>query len=175
MSSVFNSLNSTLIEFDDAGAITEPRPSSDANLRRLLARYELSGDLGRIPPDRLEHMQQLAGQQVEVLKQQQDLSALSICLGNQALILQAQGDLEGAMRLLKEKETIRRRLNDPNGLALSLTNQSVLLAFNLQRPADALPLVQQAHDLADRHGLIALRQQIAPILARIRSLVGDAH
>jgi hypothetical protein len=77
------------------------------------------------------------------------------------------------MRLHKEKEAISRRLNNPDGLAISLVNQASLLAFDLQRPADALPLAQQAHDLTDRHGLIALRQQIAPILADIQKAMNQ--
>ena len=46
-----------------------------------------------------------------------DPAGLHRSLGNQALILQATGDLDGAMRLHKEEEAICRRLNDPAGLA----------------------------------------------------------
>ncbi len=42
------------------------------------------------------------------------------------LILQATGDLDGAMRLHQEEEAICRRLNDPAGLATSLANQAHL-------------------------------------------------
>jgi hypothetical protein len=41
-------------------------------------------------------------------------------LGDQALILQSTGDLDGAMKLFKEQEAICRRLDDPDGLAISL-------------------------------------------------------
>ncbi len=40
-------------------------------------------------------------------------------LGHRAEILKDTGDLEGAMRLLKEQVAICRRLNDPDGLARS--------------------------------------------------------
>ena len=50
---------------------------------------------------------------------------LSGSLGNQAVILQATGDLDGA---LKEEEAIFRRLNDPAGLSVSLGNQALILA-----------------------------------------------
>jgi hypothetical protein len=56
-----------------------------------------------------------------------DDARLSGCLGNQALILHATGDLDGAMRLHKEQEAICRRLNDPIGLHHSLGNQAVIL------------------------------------------------
>ena len=45
-----------------------------------------------------------------------DPAGLQVSLGNQAVILQATGDLDGAMRLHKEEEAICRRLNDPAGL-----------------------------------------------------------
>ncbi|MFM8173698.1 MAG: hypothetical protein ACKN81_09150, partial [Pirellulaceae bacterium] len=48
-------------------------------------------------------------------------------LGNQALILEAQGDLAGAMALHKEQEAICRRLNNPDGLQASLGNQGLIL------------------------------------------------
>ena len=56
-----------------------------------------------------------------------DLRRLQASLGNQALILQATGDLDGAMKLLKEQEAICRRLNDPTGLFASLGNQALIL------------------------------------------------
>ena len=59
----------------------------------------------------------------------------------------------------------------PNGLAISLTNQAALLAFNLSRPAAGLPLVEESLRLATRHGLSALARQIEPILNRIRDLL----
>jgi hypothetical protein len=93
-------------------------------------------------------------------------------LGNQALILRARGDLGGAMRLHQEQEAICRRLNDPAGLARSLINQASLLAFDLQRPADGLPLAEESYRLASTHGLSALARQIEPILQRIRKQAG---
>ena len=60
------------------------------------------------------------------------------------------------MRLHKEQEAICRRLNDPNGLAITLVNQAHLLAFSLSQPAAALPLAEEAARLAAKHGLIAL-------------------
>jgi hypothetical protein len=92
-------------------------------------------------------------------------------LGNQALILRAAGDLDGAMRLHKEKEAICRRLNDPTGLAISLVNQGSLLAFHLSRPKEGLPLAQEAGRIAANHGLRRLAEQIAPIVDDIRDLL----
>jgi hypothetical protein len=90
------------------------------------------------------------------------------CLGNQATILQATGDLDGAMRLHKEEEAICRRLNDPGGLAASLANQASLLAVRFFRPEDGLPLAEEAARIATKHGLQALAQRIELIVNAIR-------
>jgi nephrocystin-3 len=52
---------------------------------------------------------------------------LSASLGNQANILRARGDLDGAMELHKEEERICRELDKPDGLQRSLGNQAVIL------------------------------------------------
>ena len=90
--------------------------------------------------------------------------------GNQALILADTGDLDGAMKLHKEREAICRRLNDPNGLARSLGNQGSLSAFDLHRPTQGLPLAEVAARIAAKHGLRALGQGIEAILNRIPAL-----
>jgi tetratricopeptide (TPR) repeat protein len=61
----------------------------------------------------------------------EELEALSadlqISLGNQALILKARGDLDGAMALHKEEERICRQLGDSANLQRSLGNQALIL------------------------------------------------
>jgi len=101
-----------------------------------------------------------------------DPAGLQRSLGNQALILQDQGDLEGAMKLHKEAEAISRRLNDPEGLSRSLLNQGSLQAFKLSRHAEGLALVEEALRIAAQHGLGSLARQIEPILEDIRALLG---
>jgi len=80
---------------------------------------------------------------------------LSGCLGNQALILHDTGDLAGAMRLLKEQETICRRLNDPAGLHGSLGNQALIL-----------------HDTGDLAGAMPLHKEQEAICRRLNDLEG---
>ena len=52
---------------------------------------------------------------------------LPICLGNQALILKARGQLDQAMALHKEQERICRQLGNLDSLQISLCNQAGIL------------------------------------------------
>jgi len=93
---------------------------------------------------------------------------LPASLGNQALILKAQGDLAGAMALHKEEEAICRQLNNPDGLAISLVNRGLLLGLQMGRPADGLVLAEEALRLATTHGYTALALQIESIVKELR-------
>jgi hypothetical protein len=104
----------------------------------------------------------------QICRQLGDLANLQRSLGNQALILQARGDLDGAMALHKEKEWICRQLGDPANLARSLANQALLLGLTMGRPRAALPLAEEAFRMASQHGLTALAEQIRPFLDRLR-------
>ena len=109
---------------------------------------------------------------VEHYHQDGDRANLQGALGNQALILKAQGDLDGAMRLHKEQERICRELGKVEGMAISLANQASLLSNKLNRPQEALPLAEESYRLATQHGLAALAGQIKPILDGIRAKLG---
>ncbi|MBT6153667.1 MAG: DUF4062 domain-containing protein, partial [Planctomycetaceae bacterium] len=64
---------------------------------------------------------------VEHFRQTGDRDNLSVCLGNQAVILKARGDLDGAMTLHKQEEQICRELGNKHGLSSSLGNQALIL------------------------------------------------
>ena len=113
----------------------------------------------------LEHL-------IEHCRQAGDHASLEHALGNQATILYARGDLDGAMRLHKEQERICRELGKVEGMAISLANQASLLSNKLNRPQEALPLAEESYRLATQHGLAALAGQIKPILDGIRAKLG---
>jgi ATP/maltotriose-dependent transcriptional regulator MalT len=54
-------------------------------------------------------------------------AGLGRCLGNQAPILRARGDPDGALALNKEAERLFRQVDDPAGLQASLGNQAPIL------------------------------------------------
>ena len=84
-----------------------------------------------------------------------DLAGLQASLGNQALILEDIGDLDGAMRLYKEVEAICRRINDPQGLHRTLGNQALMLA-----------------DTGDFDGAMRLHKEEEAICRRLNDLAG---
>jgi tetratricopeptide (TPR) repeat protein len=69
----------------------------------------------------------LRSELVEHFRATGNLDSLSASLGNQALILMARGDLDGAMALHKEEERICRQLGNLDGLQASLGNQALIL------------------------------------------------
>ena len=57
-------------------------------------------------------------------------------------------------------------------MAVSLANQGSILAFHQSRPADGLPLAEEALRIATKHGL-ALARQFEPLVKKIRGLLSQ--
>ena len=163
----------------DSGYGAEALPLWSHLIERFRAARDdsrLQGCLGNQAPilkatSELDGAMRLLNEQEAICRRLNDPRRIATRPGQRGAILKDTGDLDGAMRLLKEVEAICRRLNDPNGLAISLINQAWLLAFQLSRPKDGLPLAKEAARIAAKHGLRALAQQIEPIVMPIRDLV----
>jgi tetratricopeptide (TPR) repeat protein len=93
---------------------------------------------------------------------------LQLGLCNQSLILKSLGDFDGSMAVLKEQESICRELEIPEGLAHSLQKQARLLAEEMGRPRDGLPLVEEAHRIAAQYGLVDLANHCESVRNSIR-------
>ena len=121
----------------------------------------------------LEGAMALHKEQERICRELGNKAGVAASLVNQALIIHKRGDLDGAMALFKEQERICRELGKKDVLAISLINQSVLLAKDLNQPHKALPMAEEAYELAMRHGFPAMaQQQIKPILDFVRSKIG---
>ena len=87
----------------------------------------------------------------------------------QAFMLMEQGDKEGALALLKEEEKVCRELDEPRGLAYSLAGQVLLLGKEMGRPHQALPLAEEACQLATSQGMTGVIQQMRLFLDSLRA------
>lgn len=111
----------------------------------------------------------LHGEEERLCRELGDKDGLQSSLGNQAMIRRGRGELNEATRLYAEQERLCRELGNTEGLALSLINRACLWAGDMGRPREALPAAEESYRLATTHGLIALAEQIRPILEHLRS------
>jgi tetratricopeptide (TPR) repeat protein len=98
------------------------QPDLEPGKNHLWQLSKLLGDTGH-PGEAFRVCMALVGHS----RQTSDLNSLQSALGNQAVILQARGDLGGAMTLHKEEEQICRKLSNLDGLSRTLGNQAVIL------------------------------------------------
>lgn len=93
------------------------------------------------------------------------LDGLQLSLEHQSIVHRMRGNLDGAAALLEEQERVCRRLDDPHSLATCLANRAALMG-TMGRPRDALPLAEEAYELASRHGMET--RKLEPLLQRLR-------
>lgn len=117
---------------------------------------------------KLDKAMELHKQEERICREIGNDEGLQNSLGNQALIVQEQGQLDEAMELLKDQERICRQTGNNNALAYSLINQASLLANKIGLAADALPLANEAYDLAVDVGQPKLAAQIKAIREKIK-------
>ena len=101
-------------------------------------------------------------EQERICRELGNKDGLQASLGNQALILKARGDLDGAMALHKEEERICRELGNKDGLQASLGNQALILkARGDLDGAMALHKEQEriCRELGNKDGLASLPRQ----------------
>ncbi len=99
------------------------------------------------------------------------LSGLPACLDYQTKILEDR-DPEAALVAYKEMERLCRLQRNLQGLSAGLANQAHFL-YGLGRAREALPLAQEAHDLAVAGGAADLSKQTERILNRVRYRAQD--
>ena len=110
----------------------------------------VSGELGEnalagfmFKAGHLSEASMVRAQQIAIHREAGDRPRLETALGNQALILQDRGDLDGAMAMFKEQEHICRELGmSEAGLQICLGNQATIL-----------------HDRGDLDGAMALYKE----------------
>ena len=94
-----------------------------------------------------------------------DKRGLAISLSNQSIIyFHHRKEPDEAMRLCKEAECIFRTLNDIVGLVECLVKQAANSILIDNQPHISSSLTEEAYQLATKHGLDALAQQIKALL-----------
>jgi tetratricopeptide (TPR) repeat protein len=105
----------------------------------------------------------------ELCRRLGDPASLHLCLGNQAVILSALGDYDGAVEMYHEKERICRETNDAAGLVRALHYQAQLYAEKLRQPIFALPLAEEAVQIAEQNGLAQMTREVGQLVDALRS------
>jgi tetratricopeptide (TPR) repeat protein len=119
----------------------------------------------------LDEAMTLYKEQERLCRELGNKDGLQASLGNQGFILKALGDLDGAMALYKDQERLCREFGNKDGLSTSLINQAELLSDKLGRHQEALPLAEEAYQIASTHGLTQIANQIKVILEKIREKI----
>ncbi len=96
---------------------------------------------------------------------------LKWALGLRALVLRDRGDVAGAAAALGEIVRVFRRANDPEELVEAMIFVSAVMAQELGRPREALPLLEEAHRLAAGSDLAELADKTRNMLAYLQTLV----
>jgi tetratricopeptide (TPR) repeat protein len=104
-----------------------------------------------------------------------DLVGLQFALTKQAFVQRKQQHYQAALDLHRQEEQVCREGKATHAVAMSLINQAHLLADRLDNPAAALPLAEEAHLLAVRHGFHNLAEQVRIRLVRIQYQVCNSQ
>jgi len=174
-----SNLGNQAVILTDQGKLDEAKvllKEQESICRELGNKYELQKSLvnqGIILKlrERLEEAMALYKEAEHICRESGYKHFLQVSLGNQANIYEAWGRISEAMSLHKEKEKICRELNAPSDLAICLGNQAILLAWDLGKPAEALPLAKEAYELTIKHGLAAIFQDKKTIFDTIKKMV----
>lgn len=82
-------------------------------------------------------------------------------------------ELDEKLRLYKEEERSCRELGNKEGLGYSLINQSTMLVL-MGRPQEALPLAEEAYQLATQLDSVGLARRSKRGLEAVRSMIRDS-
>ena len=99
-------------------------------------------------------------EQAQICRAMDSKDSLHLSLGSQAAVLKELGRADEAMDLLKEQEQICRELRIPKELATALVARAEVLIQDPMHRAGAIPILEEAQDLAQTHGYTQLLQWV---------------
>jgi len=102
-----------------------------------------------------------------------DTKALTECLGDAVKAFSASRKIEEALTACEEQAVLSRRIGDHESLARALFNKATLLLVrNPREAARALPLADEALQIAVAHGLGDLVSELRGGIQTIRRAIG---
>jgi tetratricopeptide (TPR) repeat protein len=104
-----------------------------------------------------------------------DRDGLQRSLGNQAVIYRELGETERAMKLHREKERICRDIGNVKGIVISLVNQAGILVHEEHNTGAAIPLLDDAYQIAVSAGSDALAKRVKGYLDKVQSMTSGAR
>ncbi|MDD4136750.1 MAG: hypothetical protein PHT99_02510 [Methanoregula sp.] len=118
----------------------------------------------------LDSAMKLHKEEERICRETGNKDGLQRSLGNQAVVLRDRGELDNAMKLHKEKEQICREIGNKKGIIISLVNQAGILVYERQDPAAALPILEEAYQIAVSSGFEKLVEQLRIHLEKVRKM-----
>ncbi|MFZ1897739.1 DUF4011 domain-containing protein [Methanoregula sp.] len=151
--------------FREQEQICRENRNKDGLQRSLGNQALIHRDLGE--PDRA---MELHKEEERICREIRNKDGLQRSLGNQALIHRDLGEPDRAMELHREKERICREIGNKKGIVLSLTNQAGIFLYERQDPGEALPLLEEAYQIAVSSGFESLVRQLRMYLDKVQKL-----
>jgi tetratricopeptide (TPR) repeat protein len=135
--------------------------------------YSLYGQaLIRVERGDVEGALPLLAEQEGLCRQLHNPLALNDGLDLQVRAWQSRGDSKRALALLEEKVRVCREIGDPEKLAESLLSQAGLLGLVLNQPQAALPLLEEAGQLAKQNELKDFEGRLATLRTKVEQQRG---
>lgn len=126
----------------------------------------VAGDATNVDQSLLSRAAALLAEQEEVCRRTNDAVGLAACVGNKAIVLRYQGDLEGSLRCLDEQLDVATRSGNAQGALFATANRGEVLGL-LGRIPEALAALQQARATAAQYQLIPMVQQLDAMIANL--------
>ncbi len=117
---------------------------------------------------KLDEAMTLYKEQEHICRELGNKNGLPFSLSNQATILDIRGLFNEAVALHKEVERICKEIGNKHMIVISLINRANFMADKMGKPKEALPLAEEAYNLAIENGLEVLSEQIKPTLDAVR-------
>jgi hypothetical protein len=118
----------------------------------------------------LDRAMKLHKEEERICRETGNRDGLQRSLGNQAVIHRDRGEFDRAMKLHKEKERICREIGNKKGIVISLVNQAGIFVYERKDPEAALPLLEEAYQIAVSSGFEGLVRQLKMHREKVRNM-----